>query len=575
MPASPKDFTDLRQTSLKSQREDGRPSLLKIRSVDSKDVDALNEEEMQVAFGRDIWTYFAIVSLGKIGRWDTLFTMLLVLVNVAMQVAFVIILMSEYFLERPFEEKIGFARVWRTSVGHDARHMDLAQTSLVSRVCRGDGSLIVSTIQAELVEQINKFLGLGDDDFEPSAFSPGTMLSVLCILLWSLRVYKDLRRLGLVLEAWSYLPRADDTVLDEENGFKVISENRYYGFGTVSLFRFGMDVMLLVAGVRLLASTTSISSLILDAVALEAILDIDDFLFYALAPMSSRLAIQSIQPMKVKISPSRSQVESSFNFCLLACALLLPYLFMLKPLGESMSTVKFELCGGMQEFVVSYNQDIQMTYALQTVPERGVELFPSEVAVNDFKHSSDALPRYMVFSPTSQAFDADRVRPMSEEAEVFPICFETQVLQETGRVFRDPVAMSLIEPRFQSAVALWGRNATSCEEMRDLCDHPDARMLRYVCGGTCGCASPGASSWYKVPRQGCSSSCLLEAEASMACSDVAPTAPGWQSFWMNYVPVISSFFGCEDNDIIVYQTPRLAFKVVSELGADTSGNPTV
>ncbi|CAE6973445.1 unnamed protein product [Symbiodinium sp. KB8] len=541
--ASPKNMHEV--ISLKDEATDkkSQPNYLKVRSVDSQDVDALTEDDMRVAFNRDIWTYFALVGLGRTGSWDACFTFILALVSLAMQAAFIMILMSEFFLERPFEEKVELARIWRNSVAHDSRHMDLAQTSLTSRVCRGDGALIVSTTQAELVEEINKFLGLGLHDFEPSSFSPGTMLCVLCILLWCMRVYKDVRRMGLVMEAWSWIPRSDYTIMNDNFGFTELSENRFYGFGSILFVCFAMDCLLLVAGIRLLASTTSISSLILDAVALEAILDIDDFMFHALVPLRARLLIQSLEPMQVKISEVRSQVESGCNFCLLAFALVLPYLFMLAPLGHAMQAVKYELCGGTQEFVVAYNQDIQMTYALRTQAERGIELLPSEVAVEEFKHSSEALPRYMVFSATSQAFDTDQVRTMAEEASTFPICFETQVLQETGRVYRDPVAMSLIEPRFQSMVAKFGRNATTCEEMQDLCHLPEARMLRYICGATCGCASAGTSTWYKVARQGCSESCLKESDAATPCTDVAATSEGWRSFWMNYVPVVSSFFG--------------------------------
>ncbi|CAE7248353.1 unnamed protein product, partial [Symbiodinium necroappetens] len=541
--ASPKNMHEV--ISLKDEATDkkSQPNYLKVRSVDSQDVDALTEDDMRVAFNRDIWTYFALVGLGRTGSWDACFTFILALVSLAMQAAFIMILMSEFFLERPFEEKVELARIWRNSVAHDSRHMDLAQTSLTSRVCRGDGALIVSTTQAELVEEINKFLGLGLHDFEPSSFSPGTMLCVLCILLWCMRVYKDVRRMGLVMEAWSWIPRSDYTIMNDNFGFTELSENRFYGFGSILFVCFAMDCLLLVAGIRLLASTTSISSLILDAVALEAILDIDDFMFHALVPLRARLLIQSLEPMQVKISQVRSQVESGCNFCLLAFALVLPYLFMLAPLGHAMQAVKYELCGGTQEFVVAYNQDIQMTYALRTQAERGIELLPSEVAVEEFKHSTEALPRYMVFSATSQAFDTDQVRTMAEEASTFPICFETQVLQETGRVYRDPVAMSLIEPRFQSMVAKFGRNATTCEELQDLCHLPEARMLRYICGATCGCASAGTSTWYKVARQGCSESCLKESDAATPCTDVAATSEGWRSFWMNYVPVVSSFFG--------------------------------
>ena len=78
-----------------------------------------------------------------------------------------------------------------SGIAHDARYLDLAGTSLVSRVCAGDGSLILSTVQATLIEHINDFLGLQPEEFAMNVWQPGTLLCMLCILLWSLCVYKD------------------------------------------------------------------------------------------------------------------------------------------------------------------------------------------------------------------------------------------------------------------------------------------------------------------------------------------------------------------------------------------------
>ena len=69
--------------------------------------------------------------------------------------------------------------------------MDLAGTSLVTRVCKGDGSVILSTVQATLVEHVNSFLGMEKDGFDLPAFQPGILLCMLCIVLWALCVYKD------------------------------------------------------------------------------------------------------------------------------------------------------------------------------------------------------------------------------------------------------------------------------------------------------------------------------------------------------------------------------------------------
>ena len=96
--------------------------------------------------------------------------------------------------KRVFGGRFYLRQVWSTSVAHDYKYMDLAKTSLaprfrttprhfleeirgiprilrlsrpfshqVTRVCTGDGALILSTTQATLVEQINSFLSLGNE----------------------------------------------------------------------------------------------------------------------------------------------------------------------------------------------------------------------------------------------------------------------------------------------------------------------------------------------------------------------------------------------------------------------------
>ena len=77
-----------------------------------------------------------------------------------------------------FETKLRGAEIWRTSVAHDFKHLDLADTSLVSRVCLGDEALILSTTQATLIDQINGFLGLDKLQFE--------QLGCVCVALLKL-----------------------------------------------------------------------------------------------------------------------------------------------------------------------------------------------------------------------------------------------------------------------------------------------------------------------------------------------------------------------------------------------------
>ena len=156
-------------------------------------VETVNAEDRStpVHFEESAWNIPLVLGLADVGWFDNVFAVLLVLLNLLMQGSFTQILLSEYFMGDPFETRVQSAIDWRTSIAHDSRYLDLAGTSLVSRVCAGDGSLILSTVQATLIEQINDFLGLQATEFDFNFWQPGTLLCMLCILLWSLCVYKD------------------------------------------------------------------------------------------------------------------------------------------------------------------------------------------------------------------------------------------------------------------------------------------------------------------------------------------------------------------------------------------------
>ena len=115
--------------------------------------------------------------------------------------------------------------------------------------------------------------------------------------------------------------------------------------------------VLLVAGILWLARTTSISELMLNAVALNAILDVDEFLFVGMTPIKIQHAIQSLEPMRVKYSRRRSECESVVHFISLVALVSCAYLFQLGPLTEAMLSLKNELCGGNQGFVVGFNPE--------------------------------------------------------------------------------------------------------------------------------------------------------------------------------------------------------------------------
>ena len=127
-------------------------------------MDSASLESTEVCFEESVWCMPLVIGLADAGKFDRVFAVLLVFLNLGMQTAFSWVLLSDSFMGAAFDSNIDHAKKWRTSVAHDYKFIDLADTSLVSRVCSGDGALILSTTQANLINHINSFLG-------PLAFS--------------------------------------------------------------------------------------------------------------------------------------------------------------------------------------------------------------------------------------------------------------------------------------------------------------------------------------------------------------------------------------------------------------------
>ena len=133
--------------------------------------------------------------------------------------------------------------------------------------------------------------------------------------------------------------------------------------------------------------------------------------------------------------------------------------------------------------------------------QNSYEISPIERSVMSQKGTPSSLektwPQTIWFNPDRRSFDTDVDRSISSLGNVFPFCMETTVLLETGDLHGDPALQPIIENVLRNAASALGRpDATTCAELADLCSMSDARLLRVVCGETCGCTEPRTSAWY-------------------------------------------------------------------------------
>eukprot|EP00913_Durusdinium_trenchii_P015822 g14869.t2 len=283
--------------------------------------------------------------LSKHNFLESIFGAFLIIMNATMQVLFTVIIMSPDFLGEGLS--VQDARTWRLRFAHDLDFVGLDQRNLASIVCDEDGALIFSTAQVAQLVDINNYLGLDKLSFELPNFQPGMLLAVLCILLWNICIFAELRSVWYVLRGVLLSAGASTSSL------KGLSWQRISIMTLVCVGRAVVAGALLISGTIWLGNTTSITELMLNSVALEAVLHIDEFICRALVPTSLQQKIKRLPPMQVRRSRRWPSVENVLLACMLAAALLVPYMIVLAPLRATMLSVKREMCGGLVDFVIT------------------------------------------------------------------------------------------------------------------------------------------------------------------------------------------------------------------------------
>ena len=185
-------------------------------------------------------------------------------------------------------------------------------------------------------------------EFELGSFQPGVLLAVLCIFLWNLCVFKELRTISQLMRVVIHMPKASVTSFSatQAGRFAAMAPSRCAVMSVVCLGRAIIAGVLLLAGSVWLARTTSISELMLNAVALESVLHVDEFLFSSFMPTLIQHAVQNLGPAEIPHSRRGSRTETLMLLAVLVTAAILPYTMLVEPLSAEMLATKNELCGG-------------------------------------------------------------------------------------------------------------------------------------------------------------------------------------------------------------------------------------
>lgn len=483
-----------------------------------------------VHLDESIWSIAVVIGLEHSmfnGFFDFFVSAILAMVTAVTQILLGVALYAGWL--RP-EVQVSDANSWRNLLAHDAKYVDLSGNSLATQACSAAYSGFAGPA-GSMIQEINLYLGLSNEQFDMSTFRPGTIVCVLCILIWSLCVMKELRSYWLMIQAIFWIPRA---AMSEMEGTLALSCNRVWMLISLYALRTSISLGLLGEGIRLLGNTTSLLQMILITAALPVILNIDKQFFRAVMPMEIKIGIQRFKPFRIHYSRLHSQIETFVAVFLVLAVLLVSYSEVVRVFEEGILDIKVQLCGGQQAFVVAHNPSSQLTYALQTGTTQGAAV----QAVELYRYSSPSSP--WVILSSEESFQTQASRGMKEEAAL-ALCWEEQTDTSSSQLARNAAALALKH----------NETTASCQDLAQKCQEPSARLLRMACGVTCGCSEPHSSPWYKVEAQGCSSACLASASSTASvipCQDMDKANQTWQDLWDEYMPALTDFLTLSGNE---------------------------
>jgi len=333
-------------------------------------LDNLEEHIAVYEFDQSMWDATLLLALTDIGFMDRLIICVGVVLNIGLQFGLLIII-KEDMLINPYDEGTVQEMVkWRVNQGHSQENFDASTgESLVSKLC---GQKLWSFEQ----EQYNEMHAYLFKDH-----MPGVLLSILALILWVLTVVVEYRRVVEQALAIVTLPACGT---EPEAGFRRDINGEYEVTGirpylriltliVLCLPRLGVQVMLCYFGCQYLARTPTLEDIVLNAVALAFVLDVDELLANVLLTQKTRTLLKRIQPLpcahKAAVCCSMS-LKDLFRYALTVAMVAVSIFVWVLPFKDNVEAAAFALCGGRYSFSYSGGSAAEPKIVMQSAAEK-------------------------------------------------------------------------------------------------------------------------------------------------------------------------------------------------------------
>lgn len=314
--------------------------------------------------GTSSWEAPILIGHPYFNTWTSAMVLIMLFLNLASQSVFIYIV-AEHLTTITFpKHDIDGFHYFRTFVAHDVTELDLnTELTLAQRVCDKDVSLHLGSKQLETVELVDEY----------TTDSIGSLMCLAASLCWIFTVLPELQTSVHFFWAMVALPRVTKSATSDGVEFALdhVGIRRQCSLLMISLVRIAIACFLLVWGLKYLAYTVSLPDLLLNAVALELVLCIDEITFAALAPVRMQSFIQKMTPLQIPRVEQWKGVDcqSITSFLLAMVSLVVSTILWILPQANQLKVAKIELCQGRKDVVFGMMQDGFLTWADANISE--------------------------------------------------------------------------------------------------------------------------------------------------------------------------------------------------------------
>lgn len=311
--------------------------------------ESINSREMQGS----MWDVLLFVGASCFSRVDSAVLALLLLINVAVQSLFIYGLLNpDLKLTEPKinHHTIELLRTWRETSAHDYRYYNAAtKQTLVSRVCAKDGSLNEGASQVSAISDLDGYLGA---DFDGSGVSTGSLMCMIAVLIWLLTIEREINTTLALVRGVFGIPRGSTKITTRPLTVHTLGFGRRWAMIFVQSWRLAIAALMLYYGSLYIIYTSSVENLLLNAVALEIVISVDEIVFEALSPRQVKKMVSNANGLP--LSSVRLQSCDVGAACTLAVAASLLAYFTANyiiPQQNEFLAAKDAICAGDRDFV--------------------------------------------------------------------------------------------------------------------------------------------------------------------------------------------------------------------------------